>query len=97
MLADKLPDPVSVVSTIREQHRLWQQRAEETRAQPIVVCLTGREGKTDWQAVGVHDRVNLARKAPSRATHILMIVVRDTGPMLVRAHDRVSIICTAGS
>jgi hypothetical protein len=41
------------------------------------VRLTGREGKTDWQAVGVHDRVNLARKAPSRATHILMIVVRD--------------------
>ena len=36
--------------------------------------------------LGVHDRVN--GKAPSRATHILMIVVRDTGSVLVYAHDR---------
>src|SRR6266567_2337260 len=35
------PDPVRVVSTIREQHRLWEQSAEENRTQPIVVSLTG--------------------------------------------------------
>ena len=91
------PDPVRVVSTIREQHCLWEQRAEQNRTQPIVVRFTGREGEMDWQAVGVHDRVNLAREAPSRATHILVIVVRDTGSVLVHAHAEVSIICTAAS
>jgi hypothetical protein len=42
----------------------------------------------DRQAIGVHHRVNLARQASSRAPHILVIVVRDTGAMLVHAHDR---------
>jgi hypothetical protein len=41
----------------------------------------------DRQAIGVHDSVNFARQAPSRATHILVIVVRDTGSVLVHAHD----------
>jgi hypothetical protein len=41
----------------------------------------------DRQAIGVHHRVYLARQAPSRATHILVIVVRDTGSVLVHAHD----------
>jgi hypothetical protein len=41
----------------------------------------------DRQAIGVHDRVNLARQAPSRATHILMLVVRDAGSVLMHAHD----------
>jgi hypothetical protein len=59
--------------------------------------LTGRESEMNRQAVGVHDRVNLAGQAPSRATHILMIVVRDTGSVPVHAHDGVSIICTAAS
>ena len=36
--------------------------------------------------LGVHDRVN--GQAPSRAIHILMIVVRDLGSVLVYAHDR---------
>jgi hypothetical protein len=40
----------------------------------------------DRQAIGVHHRVNLARQASSRAPHILVIVVRDTGAMLVHAH-----------
>ena len=39
------------------------------------------------QAIGVHDRVNLGGQAPSRAPHILMIVVRDTGSALVHADD----------
>jgi hypothetical protein len=34
LLAGKRPDPVSVVSTIREQHGLWEQRAEENRNGP---------------------------------------------------------------
>jgi hypothetical protein len=37
----------------------------------------------DRQAVGAHDRLNRARKAPSPATDILMIVVRDAGSVLV--------------
>jgi len=41
----------------------------------------------DRQAIGVHDRVNLARQASSRATHVLVIVVRDTGSVLMHAHD----------
>src|SRR5947209_5148602 len=35
LLAGKLPDPVSIVSAIREQHRLWKQGAEENRTQAI--------------------------------------------------------------
>jgi len=50
------------------------------------VRFAGREGEMDRQAIGVH-RVNLARQASSRATHILVIVVRDTGAVLVYAHD----------
>src|SRR3954454_15823166 len=49
--------------------------------------LAGREGEMDRQAIGVHDRVNLARQASSRATHVLVIVVRDTGSVLMHAHD----------
>ena len=60
--------------------------------------LTGRESEMNRQAVGVHDRVNLAGWLPSRGTHILMIVVRDTGSVLVHASTmEVSIICTAAS
>jgi hypothetical protein len=40
--------------------------------------LTGREGEMERQTIGVHHRVNLAGQAPSRATHVLVIVVRDT-------------------
>ena len=87
LLASKLPDPVGVIAAIREQHRLWKQGAEENRAQPVVVRLTRREGEMDRQAIGVHDRVNLAGQATPRATHILMIVARDTGTVLVHAHD----------
>ena len=49
--------------------------------------LTWREREMDRQAIGVHDRVNLARQAPSRATNVLVIVVCDTGAVLVHAHD----------
>ena len=49
--------------------------------------LAGREGEMDRQAIGVHDRVNLARQTSSRATHVLVIVVRDTGSVLMHAHD----------
>jgi hypothetical protein len=66
---------------------LWKQGAEENRTQPIVVRLTGREGEMDRQAIGVHDRVNLAGQAPLRATHILVSVVRDPGSVLEHAHD----------
>jgi hypothetical protein len=41
----------------------------------------------DRKAIGVHDRVNLAGQAASRATRSLVIVVRDTGSVLVHAHD----------
>jgi hypothetical protein len=39
---------------------LRKQGAEKNRTQPIIVRLTGRESEMDRQAVGVHDRVNLA-------------------------------------
>jgi hypothetical protein len=31
------------------------------------MCLAGRESEMDRQAIGVHDRVNLAGQAPSQA------------------------------
>ena len=39
----------------------------------------------DRQTIGVHDRVNFARQTPSRAIHILVIVVRNAGSVLVHA------------
>jgi hypothetical protein len=66
---------------------LWKQSAEQNQTQPIVVGLTWRESEMDRQAIGVHDRVNFARQASSRATHILVIVVRNAGSVLVHAHD----------
>src|SRR5258708_17312062 len=64
-LSGKLPDPIRVVPTVREQHRLRKQGAEESRTQPIVMRFAGREREMDRQAIGVHHRVNLARQAPS--------------------------------
>src|SRR5437868_10442552 len=51
------------------------------------MSLTRREGEMDRQAVGVHHRVNLAGQASSRPAHILVIVVRDAGSVLVHADD----------
>jgi hypothetical protein len=65
LLARKLPDPIGVVPTICEQHRLWKQGAEENRTQPIVVRFNRRESEMDRQAIGVHHRVNLAGQATS--------------------------------
>ena len=48
--------------------------------------FTRRKSEMDQQAIGVYHRVNLARQAPSRATHIMVIVARDTGSVLVHAH-----------
>ncbi len=62
---------------------MWKQGIEENRIQPNVVRLTGSESEVDRLAIGVHDRVNFARQAASRATHILVIVVRNTGSVLV--------------
>ena len=64
LLAGKLPDPVSVVSTIREQHRSWEQGAEKNGTQPIVMRLTRREGEMERETIGVNDRMNLAVRLP---------------------------------
>jgi hypothetical protein len=87
LLAGKLPDPVRVVAAIREQHRFGKQGAEESRTQPAIMRFTGRESEMNRQAIGVHHRMNLAGQAASRAAHVLMIVIRDAGPVLVHAHD----------
>ena len=63
LLTGKLPDPVRVVSPIREQHRSWRQGAEKDRTQPIVMRLTRREGEMDRQTIGINDRMNLAGEA----------------------------------
>jgi hypothetical protein len=63
-LSGKLPDPIRVICTIREQHRLWKQGVEKNRTRPIVVRFARREREMDWQAIGVHRRVNLARWPP---------------------------------
>src|SRR5205807_9789359 len=56
--------------------------AEEYRTQPIVVCLTRREGEMNWQAVGVHDRVNLARIMPEKGSSSRCMLV---GAAIIRA------------
>jgi hypothetical protein len=74
-------EPRLLVSAIREQI-VWGSKSQN-RTQPVVMRLTGREGKMDRQAIGVHHGVNLAGQAPSRATDVLVIVVCDTGSMLM--------------
>ncbi|MCP1970809.1 hypothetical protein J2R87_004549 [Bradyrhizobium elkanii] len=59
----------------------------KNRTQPIVMRRTRRESDMERQAIGVHHCVNLVRQATSRAIHILVIVVRNTGFVLVHAHD----------
>jgi hypothetical protein len=82
LLAGKLPDPIRVVSTIREYIVCGSNAAEEYRTQPIVVCLTRREGEMNWQAVGVHDRVNLARIMPEKGSSSRCMLV---GAAIIRA------------
>jgi hypothetical protein len=53
--------------------------------------LAGRKGEMDRQAIGVHDRVNLADEAPSQATHILMII-GDPSPSISPASLRLPLI-----
>jgi hypothetical protein len=65
LLASLLPDPVGVIATIREQHRMGKQGAEEDRTQPVVVRLTGSESEMDRQTIAVHDRVHLAAQTSS--------------------------------
>src|SRR5271167_5111269 len=53
--------------------------------------FTRRKSEMDRQAIGVHHRVNLARQAPSRATHILVIehatvIYTPNATRLVRQH-----------
>lgn len=43
-LAGKFPEPIRVVSAIREQHRLRKHGAEKNRAQQIILRLAKREG-----------------------------------------------------
>src|SRR5271169_3855614 len=49
--------------------------------------FTWRQSEINRHAVGVHDRVNLAGQATSRAAHVLEIVVRHACPVLVYADD----------
>jgi hypothetical protein len=41
------------------------------------MCLTGREAKAHWQAIGVHNGMYLARKSTSRSAHMLRSIARD--------------------
>jgi hypothetical protein len=52
-------------SPLSHMYRLRKQRAEQSRTQPIVVRFAWREREMDWQAIGLHHRVNLARQAAS--------------------------------
>jgi hypothetical protein len=49
--------------------------------------FAGRKSEMDRQAVGVHDRVNLAGQAASRTAHVLVIVVGHGSPVLVHTDD----------
>jgi hypothetical protein len=51
------------------------------------MSLTGREAQADWQAIGVHNGVNLAGKSASRTAHVLLSIRRNAGLVLVHAHD----------
>jgi hypothetical protein len=66
---------------------VWQHGAQENRTKPIVVGLTGREGEMDWHPVSIYDRVNLACQAAARSAHILLVVISDSGSVLVHAHN----------
>src|SRR5262245_46101425 len=82
------PDPVRVISSICQQHGSRTQSRQECQTEPIVMYLTRGEAKAHWQAIGVHNGVNLARKCTSSSAHMLRSIARDAGRMLVHAHNR---------
>jgi hypothetical protein len=52
------------------------------------VRFTGRQAEAHRQAIGVHDRMNLACQSASRAPHLLLAVAPDAGSVLVHSHNR---------
>jgi hypothetical protein len=87
LLTGKCPDPVRIISAIRQQHCVWAQFAQENRAKLIVVRLTGRETELHRQAIGVHDGMNLCRQATSGSAHVLLTIARNAASVLMHAHD----------
>ena len=49
--------------------------------------LAGREAEVYRQAIGIHDGVNFGGQPATRAAHVLLIIARDAGSVLMHSHD----------
>jgi hypothetical protein len=63
--ANEVSDPVSVVAAIRQKQRCRLQFTQKSKAELIVVCLTGGKRELHGQPVSIDDSMNFSGKAPS--------------------------------
>jgi len=64
LLGHKPPDPVRIIAAICQQQGLRTKSAQESRAEAIVVRLTGGDAEHHRQAFAVHDSVDLRTPCP---------------------------------
>jgi hypothetical protein len=81
-------DPVRVVASIGKQHRSRLQARQELAGKPIVMDLTGRQREAEGQAIGINQRMNLARQAAPRPAHGLSSIPSDACTVLMYADNR---------
>ena len=64
------PDLVDVIGPVPQQHGAARQALKQLFDQARVVRLSGREGQSHWQALGIDDGVDLGRQSASGAAHM---------------------------
>ena len=87
LLGHNPPDPVRIIAAICQQQGLRTKSAQESRAEAIVVRLTGGDAEHHRQAFAVHDSVDLGAEPTARPPHLLGPVAGDAGCVLLpQAH-----------
>src|SRR5262249_697996 len=74
MLADKCPDPVSIISAITQEHCSRLEARQELGGKSVVVSFPSCERESYRQAVFIDHRMNLAAQPASRPAHGLFLV-----------------------
>jgi hypothetical protein len=86
-LMDERSDPVDVIATITQQHCSRLQAEQEPGGKPVIVRFAGCARTPDRQAIGIDQRLNLARRTASRPAHGLSLVASDAGRALMHTHN----------
>ncbi len=71
LLVEFLTDGIAVVAAVGEQHCSLADTIEHVLGRLAIVGLTGREFQLDWQAVAVHECVDLGRIPAAGTAHAI--------------------------